>query len=258
MRSLMTYLPFDVPGAAAHPYEVGALADAYPFVSSDIDYGATEQWLFGTDGGPSGTPSLTGRIAGRLVAPADLGLSPYNTSYLTTQDSSTRMSGLVTDIAEADEETMVIVTRYHDVPADTMIAGTLSSSSGAGGWGLFASGGVYRINTRGTAAPADLTIPAGLSDGDWMVVIVAHSIAAGVRRVLVGGASTVDEAVCAKVKSTRTLAIGHAYYGPATFPTGIQCAGATIYPRCLGAGEMLAAVTRAVATYAARSITLAA
>jgi len=257
VTNLVSYVPMSIPGAEAHPIDAGDLQPAFPWVS-DLDYGASRQWLFGHDGGPSGDPSLVDKLAGVTATWVDLDESSFNTSYVTTQTSSTHKTGLATDIVESDEETLAIVTRFAATPADAIIAGTISENGAAGGWGLYAAGGEYRVNTRGSAGPVAVTMPGGLSDANWMIVFVGHSIAENVRRIFVGGAAAAIDATVNKVRSPRALAAGNAYYAPATFPTGLSIASLIVYPRLLSAGEMMAAAQRAKVTLAARSITLVA
>jgi len=254
VSNLVNYIPVAVPGADAYPIDAGDFAIPFPWIS-DLDYGASRQWLFGHDGTASGAPSLVDKIAGKTATWVDLTQQSYNTSYVTTQTSTTRRGGLASDVLESDEETAAIVTRYSGTPADAIIAGTLSDNGAAGGWGFYAAGGVYKVNTRGGAI-ANVAIPEALSDGDWMIVFVGHSLADSVRRVYVGGASAPADETVNKVRSTRAIAAGNGYYAPASFPAGISIAALTLYPRLLSAGEMMFAAQRAKRILATRSITL--
>lgn len=174
---------------------------------AELERSLTEHWIF--DSGNS--DCLVGGLRGDGLTLA--GAAPsYSPGYLTT--ASGGRNGLITPYFEQETQTQFAVVRKDSiVPGGFSIPlyGTYSDGDTASGHMTYQIGGYFDAvrTSGGNVTTTQVASTASPSVGNWMFVATVHAPES--RMVYVGGVGTFSDTPN-KVKSTRRLAIGNAYY----------------------------------------------
>ncbi|WP_374342552.1 hypothetical protein [Azonexus sp.] len=253
MSNVFTILPIV---ASAGSLPTIPPADIDYFVDYELD--AREHWIFG-----GAAASLVGlKSAGALV--------PQATDHSFTANSvilnSTYNHGLVSSIADAAEQTMVVVVKRVDYTAAAkaqIMCGTLVSSGvdllGSGIYGNNVDNKVL-FNQRPQTDQMKTSFPVGLDVGEYAFIAFSEKAPAATPRSVLSyiGGGTVTSIVGPVQKNiaTRNLAVGNAYYNNAGFSGGpeMEVAEFIVYDRALSAAEMVALYAKRKAILAKRGV----
>lgn len=196
-------LRVNIPGAP-----IISATPAFPYAPEPIS-GAIGDWILG----PDAASLLTFSGSAKLTAQAST--HTWAANYVTTKAAG---AALVTDIAEADNQTFWCAFRWRNASGkNSIVVGNVGSVVANGGFGMTnAPDGGLRLTTYGAATnQLNLSqaggIPVGLADGDWVVAVASLSPTAFTRRMTGSAAFTTTLANARTKHPTNHLALGNAF-----------------------------------------------